>query len=99
MLKFLFILGFIVFTSILLCGLILHHATRYWILVQIFVCYISMHILILTCNNFFYEEIQNCPNIFFVHFSEKYLSRFADEYTNDYKNVSKLFNNTFLGNY
>ena len=74
-------ISFLLFTSALIFIFGWYHATRHWILTQVFVCYISMLILLLTCNNFFYDEIQSCPNIFFVHLKERYLSRFIDEYT------------------
>ena len=87
----LFNISFVIITSGLICLFGWFNITRHWILTQVFICYISFHILIFTCNNFFYDEIQSCPNIFFIHFKDKYLSRFATEYTNVTRsNISRL---------
>jgi hypothetical protein len=66
---FFFILTFLFITTTI--GVISAYTPcRYFIILHIFTCYLGVHMMILSCNPFLYENKEDCENYYFSTFNK-----------------------------
>jgi hypothetical protein len=62
-----FIFRFVVISS--LFGMLIAYTgytpIRYYIILHLFICFLALHIMVLSCNSYLFEDKSKCDNLFF----------------------------------